>query len=270
MRRRVVALIDDVERLLAPRFAGLSRVATRLPPGRRRRAGLPSSYIAGAVQRAAGFSTGSASTGARGDRVTRASGSGSCVRREGRLAAGSLPRTTSRPSLPNGDRGSPRLSPRRGRRGGRASVGYTRWPGLPAPRRRLRSPGGRAGRRLPAHAARRATFIGTASSASRPTRRGSRCSTPPSPVDPQLRRQWDRRSIIRLEQDADVVIFLYRDEVYNKESPDRGAADVIVAKHRAGPIGHDAVGVPRAVRPLRQRCAARVGVIAAILGGCSR
>ena len=40
-----------------------------------------------------------------------------------------------------------------------------------------------------------------------------------------------------LEQDADVVIFLYRDEVYNKESPDRGAADVIVAKHRAGPIG---------------------------------
>jgi replicative DNA helicase len=40
-----------------------------------------------------------------------------------------------------------------------------------------------------------------------------------------------------LEQDADVVIFLYRDEVYNKESPDRGAADVVVAKHRAGPTG---------------------------------
>lgn len=40
-----------------------------------------------------------------------------------------------------------------------------------------------------------------------------------------------------LEQDADVVMFLYRDEVYNKESPDRGAADLIVAKHRAGPIG---------------------------------
>lgn len=40
-----------------------------------------------------------------------------------------------------------------------------------------------------------------------------------------------------LEQDADVVMFLYRDEVYNRESPDRGAADVIVAKHRAGPIG---------------------------------
>jgi len=40
-----------------------------------------------------------------------------------------------------------------------------------------------------------------------------------------------------LEQDADVVMFLYRDEVYNKESPDRGSADLIVAKHRAGPIG---------------------------------
>ena len=40
-----------------------------------------------------------------------------------------------------------------------------------------------------------------------------------------------------LEQDSDVVMFLYRDEVYNKESTERGAADVIIAKHRAGPIG---------------------------------
>ncbi len=55
--------------------------------------------------------------------------------------------------------------------------------------------------------------------------------------DPQLHRQWDCCSTTSLEQDADVVIFLYRDEVYNKESPDRGAADVIVAKHRAGPTG---------------------------------
>ncbi|MDP9074354.1 MAG: replicative DNA helicase [Actinomycetota bacterium] len=40
-----------------------------------------------------------------------------------------------------------------------------------------------------------------------------------------------------LEQDADVVMFLYRDEVYNPESPDRGMADVIVSKHRNGPTG---------------------------------
>ena len=40
-----------------------------------------------------------------------------------------------------------------------------------------------------------------------------------------------------LEQDADVVIFLYRDEIYNAESPDRGVADVIVSKHRNGPTG---------------------------------
>ncbi|MGI9029601.1 MAG: replicative DNA helicase [Ilumatobacteraceae bacterium] len=40
-----------------------------------------------------------------------------------------------------------------------------------------------------------------------------------------------------LEQDADVVMFLYRDEVYNQESPDKGSAEVIVAKHRSGPIG---------------------------------
>ena len=40
-----------------------------------------------------------------------------------------------------------------------------------------------------------------------------------------------------LEQDADVVMFLYRDEIYNAESADRGTAEVIVAKHRNGPTG---------------------------------
>ncbi len=38
-----------------------------------------------------------------------------------------------------------------------------------------------------------------------------------------------------IEQDSDLVMFIYRDELYNEESPDRGTAEIIVAKHRNGP-----------------------------------
>lgn len=75
-------------------------------------------------------------------------------------------------------------------------------------------------------------------------RANNTCVVALSQLSREVERREDKRPMLSdlresgsLEQDSDIVLFLYRDEYYNQESEAKGQAEVIVAKNRNGPVG---------------------------------